>query len=252
MLTHGHEDHIGGVPYVLPLFDGPVYGTAADAGAGRAEARRARHRRRRPAQAGRAAATRSRSARSRSSSSASRTACPTAWRWRSRTPHGVDPPHRRLQDRPDAARRPALRPAPLRRARRARACWRCSPTAPTSIGAASPGSEIEVIDAFEEIFTSTEGKLVVATFSSSIYRMQMLVDLAAQFDRKVAFVGRSMVQNSEIAQRLGYLRMPDRRADQRHRRARTTRRRTWCASPPARRASRRRRCRASPSTTTAT
>ena len=70
------------------------------------------------------------------------------------------------------------------------------------------GPEIEVIDAFEELFTATTGKLVVATFSSSIYRMQVLVDLAAQFDRKVAFVGRSMVQNVEIAQRLGYLRVP--------------------------------------------
>ena len=64
------------------------------------------------------------------------------------------------------------------------------------------------MDGFEEVFTSTHGKLVVAAFSSSIYRMQILVDLAAQFDRKVAFVGRSMVRNSEIAQRLGYLRIP--------------------------------------------
>ena len=70
------------------------------------------------------------------------------------------------------------------------------------------GPEIEVIDAFEELFTATTGKLVVAAFSSSIYRMQVLVDLAAQFDRKVAFVGRSVVQNTEIAQRLGYLRIP--------------------------------------------
>ncbi|HEU4695302.1 MAG TPA: ribonuclease J, partial [Vicinamibacterales bacterium] len=70
------------------------------------------------------------------------------------------------------------------------------------------GPEIDVIDAFEELFTSTSGKLVVATFSSSIYRMQILVDLAAQFERKVAFVGRSVVQNTEIAQRLGYLRIP--------------------------------------------
>ena len=70
------------------------------------------------------------------------------------------------------------------------------------------GSEVEVIEAFEEIFTSTHGKLVVASFSSSIYRMQVLVDLAVQFERKVAFIGRSMVRNAEIAQRLGYLRVP--------------------------------------------
>ena len=70
------------------------------------------------------------------------------------------------------------------------------------------GSEIEVIDAFEELFTSTHGKLLVALFSSSIFRMQVLVDLAAQFDRKVAFVGRSIVKNAEIAQRLGFLRVP--------------------------------------------
>jgi ribonuclease J len=70
------------------------------------------------------------------------------------------------------------------------------------------GSEREVIEAFEEIFTSTTGRLVVAAFASSIYRMQILVDLATQFDRKVAFLGRGMMQNSEIAQRLGYLRIP--------------------------------------------
>lgn len=70
------------------------------------------------------------------------------------------------------------------------------------------GSETEVIDAFEEIFTSASGRLIVSAFSSSIYRMQIVVDLAAQFERKVAFVGRGMTQNSEIAQRLGYLRIP--------------------------------------------
>src|SRR4030095_11118147 len=70
------------------------------------------------------------------------------------------------------------------------------------------GSEREVIEAFEEIFSSANGKLIVAAFASRLYRVQILVDLAAQFDRKVAFVGRGMIQNSEIAQRLGYLRMP--------------------------------------------
>jgi ribonuclease J len=45
-------------------------------------------------------------------------------------------------------------------------------------------------------------------FSSSLYRMQILVDLADQFDRRVAFVGRGVIENSQIAQRLGYLRVP--------------------------------------------
>jgi ribonuclease J len=70
------------------------------------------------------------------------------------------------------------------------------------------GSELDVQDAFEELFTSAEGKLVVAAFSSSIYRLQILTDLAVQFDRKVAFVGRGMNESSQIAQRLGYLRIP--------------------------------------------
>jgi len=70
------------------------------------------------------------------------------------------------------------------------------------------GSEIEVTEAFEEIFTSVGGKLVVAAFSSSIYRMQVLVNLAARFGRKVAFVGRGMIENSQTAQRLGYLHIP--------------------------------------------
>ena len=70
------------------------------------------------------------------------------------------------------------------------------------------GSEREVIEGFEEIFSSAPAKIVVAAFSTSIYRHQLLVDLAEQVGRKVAFVGRSLQQNSQIAERLGYLRIP--------------------------------------------
>jgi ribonuclease J len=70
------------------------------------------------------------------------------------------------------------------------------------------GSELEVTDAFEEIFTSAAGRIVVAMFSSSIFRMQILVDLAARFERRVALIGRGVNENAEIAQRLGYLRVP--------------------------------------------
>jgi len=71
------------------------------------------------------------------------------------------------------------------------------------------GSETSVIAAFEEIFASTRGKIVVTSFSTSIYRLQILVNLAAQFRRKIAFVGRGMVETSQVAQRLGYLNIPE-------------------------------------------
>ena len=70
------------------------------------------------------------------------------------------------------------------------------------------GSELSVIEAFEEIFSSTKGKIVVTSFATSIFRIQLLVNLAVQFNRKVAFVGRGMVDTSQIAQRLGYLNVP--------------------------------------------
>ena len=70
------------------------------------------------------------------------------------------------------------------------------------------GSERDVLEAFEEIFSSATGKIVVTAFSSSVYRLQLIVDLAQQFGRKVAFAGRGMQQTSQIADRLGYLRIP--------------------------------------------
>jgi ribonuclease J len=70
------------------------------------------------------------------------------------------------------------------------------------------GSERVVVQAFEEVFSSATGKIIVAAFSTSVYRLQILVDLAAQFDRRVAFVGRGMQQTSQIAARLGYLKVP--------------------------------------------
>jgi ribonuclease J len=70
------------------------------------------------------------------------------------------------------------------------------------------GSERDVLEAFEEIFSSATGKIVVTAFSTSVYRLQLIADLAGQFGRKVAFVGRGMQQTSQIAERLGYLRLP--------------------------------------------
>lgn len=206
ILTHGHEDHIGGVPHVLPLVDGPVYGTAFTLallepkleehqiefkgrlkpvapkdtvviGPFTIEFIRVTH------------------------------SMPDCVALAIDTPVGLivhtgdfkidqtplDGSHFDLHRFSELGHRGVL------------ALFADS----TNIDRRGfTGSEIDVIEAFEEIFTSTQGKLVVAAFSSSIYRMQVLVDLAAQFDRKVAFVGRSMAKNAEIAQRLGFLRVP--------------------------------------------
>ena len=70
------------------------------------------------------------------------------------------------------------------------------------------GSEREVVDGFEDIFSSAPGKILVTTFSTSIFRLQIVADMADQFDRKLAFVGRGMQQNSQVAQQIGALKVP--------------------------------------------
>jgi ribonuclease J len=81
-----------------------------------------------------------------------------------------------------------------------------------STNATVPGrtpSERAVIPAFEEIFGEAEGRIVVAAFASSIHRLQIVFDVAQQFHRKVCVLGRSMQKNVEVADRLGYLDIPD-------------------------------------------
>jgi ribonuclease J len=77
-----------------------------------------------------------------------------------------------------------------------------------STNATVPGrtpSERAVIPDFQEIFSEAEGRIFVAAFASSIHRLHIVIDVAQQFDRKVCVLGRSMVKNVEIAERLGYL-----------------------------------------------
>lgn len=81
-----------------------------------------------------------------------------------------------------------------------------------STNATVPGrtpSERAVIPAFEEIFAEAQGRIIVAAFASSIHRLQIVFDVAQQFDRKVCVLGRSMQKNVDIAERLGYLDIHD-------------------------------------------
>jgi len=70
-------------------------------------------------------------------------------------------------------------------------------------------SEQVVGGMFEQVFSKAMGKIIVATFASNINRIQQVIDTAARFGRKVAVAGRSMAQNIEIAERLGYLSIPE-------------------------------------------
>jgi len=70
-------------------------------------------------------------------------------------------------------------------------------------------SEKEVGVTFEEIFRKSSGRIIVAAFSSNIHRIQQVLDVAENFGRKVTLNGRSMVANVRIAQELGYLKVSD-------------------------------------------
>ncbi|CAN5763408.1 ribonuclease J [soil metagenome] len=222
VLTHGHEDHIGAVPHVLPRFDGPVYGTAltmamleskldrreSATGPGQAET---------PTSAATAAAKKRLTiVRPRERVTVGQFtieflrvthSIPDCVALAITTPHGVviHTGDFKIDQTPlDGEHFDFHRFAEL-----GAAGVLALLSDSTNVDRKGfTGSELEITDGFDEIFTTAKGKIIVAMFSSSIFRMQILVDLAAQFERQVAFIGRGVNTNAEIAQRLGYLRIP--------------------------------------------
>ncbi len=80
-----------------------------------------------------------------------------------------------------------------------------------STNATRPGytsSEKVVGQALKEIFRDTNSRIIVATFSSNVHRIQKIIDNAVKCGRKVAFAGRSMVKVATVASELGYLNFP--------------------------------------------
>src|SRR6476619_972468 len=70
-------------------------------------------------------------------------------------------------------------------------------------------SERAVRPRLEELFVRSERRLIVSCFSSSIHRLQQILEIASEYGRKVAFLGRSMLNVTEIAHTLGLLTVPD-------------------------------------------
>ena len=69
-------------------------------------------------------------------------------------------------------------------------------------------SEREIMPALNRVIGSTKRRVIVASFSSHVHRVQQVIDTAAMHNRKVIFIGRSMVRNMKIAQDMGYLTVP--------------------------------------------
>jgi ribonuclease J len=70
------------------------------------------------------------------------------------------------------------------------------------------GSERDLIEPFERIFREAPGRIVVANFASNLHRIQQLITLAEEFERRVVVAGRSLQTNVKTAQELGFLRVP--------------------------------------------
>lgn len=80
-----------------------------------------------------------------------------------------------------------------------------------STGAEVPGytmSEKNLAETFDRIMDTSDGRIIIASFSSQINRIQMIINSAQKHGRKLAFSGRSLLRNVEITVRLGYLRIP--------------------------------------------
>ena len=208
LITHGHEDHIGSIPYLLQKFDLPIYGTRLTCGLIRNKLE----------EFGLAGKTKFVEITPRQKL---KLGCFT-----------VEPIHVN-HSIPDAVAFAIDSPAgtiiqtgdfkidytPLA----------CGPTdlatlseygqkgvlalLSDSTNAERPGftaTEQKVAAGVRSLFARAQNKrIIIATFASNIYRVQQIIDLAVEDGRKVAFSGRSMVNNTAMAQELGYMHIPE-------------------------------------------
>jgi ribonuclease J len=203
-LTHGHEDHIGALPYVLAERAVPVYGTPLTLGFVRERLREHGVRTtlaayaREPVHVGPFAVE----------PFAMTHSIPDAVGLAVRTPAGtvVHTGDFKLDQTPLDGRRSDL--GRLAELGAEGVLLLLSDSTNVETVGVTP-SERTVGDALAAIFRQATKRIVVTTFSSHIHRMQHVVDLAARFGRQVALVGRSLTAHVAVARDLGLLRVPD-------------------------------------------
>jgi ribonuclease J len=205
LLTHGHEDHIGALPFALEAAPGPVYGSRLTLGFAR------------------------RRLRERGDAAELRTLVPgqpvEIGPFRV---HPIRVAHSVLDSLALAIETPAgvvLHSGDFKIDAQARpgertdleslAAWGergvlalLSDSTNVELPGATPGEDA-VVPAFEEVLARTPGRLLVSCFATAIPRIQRVADLALADGRQVAFVGKRMADNVEVAQELGLLRLPE-------------------------------------------
>ena len=209
VLTHGHEDHIGSIPYLLREFELPIYGTPLTLALleGKLEEHGVRDRAElHPVTPGQEIRTGPFTVRYHRVSHSIPDGCALA----------VDLPQGVLLHSGDWK----LDPTPIdgkvtdlqglaEEARRGVHVFLSDSTNSEDPG--TTGSERQVGPVLADIVRDAERMVVVACFASHIHRIQQIVNAALASDRKVAFLGRSMHQSVAAARRLDYLRVPDER-----------------------------------------
>lgn len=205
-LTHGHEDHVGAVPFLVEKVNAPVWGSPLTIGfiedkleefGGRENADLRILEPRRPVTAGDFTVEAAHVTHS----------IVDALAFGIRTPDGliVHTGDFKLDQRPVDGR-----PTDLARfgAWGEEGVLALVSDSTNAIYEGVSGSESVVAATLERLFANVRGKIVFTTFASHIHRIQEVVDQAERTGRKVFFVGRSVIENVETAERLGHMRVP--------------------------------------------
>jgi ribonuclease J len=206
-LTHGHEDHIGGLPYALKKVNVPVYGTRLTLGLVKPKLKEHRFLREadlREVRVGDSVQL----GPFRVETIAVCHSIPDAVALAIDTPVGkvVYTSDFKLDPSP-----PDGLPTDMARFRKIgdEGVLLLLSDSTNAERAGHSGSERDLHAALEEIFSEAPGRIVVANFASNIHRIQHLVRMATQFGRRVAVVGRSLQTNFKTARELGFLKVPE-------------------------------------------
>jgi ribonuclease J len=206
-LSHGHEDHIGGLPYVLKKLNVPVYGTRLTLGLVKPKLKEHRILREADLREVRVGDT-VQMGPFRVETIAVCHSIPDAVALAIETPIGrvIYTSDFKLDDAP-----PDGLPTNMARFKQLgdAGVLLLLGDSTNSERAGRSGSERDLHAPFERIFGEAPGRIVVANFASNIHRIQHLVRMAIQFERRVAVVGRSLQTNFKTARELGFLKVPE-------------------------------------------